>query len=383
MKARCIPAFLRGLTVLCALAAAAHAQNVTTDPVGAITITLKGSSDTIVSLPFHRPVALETQVQALSGNTITINATSANIGANQFVNGATFNSTTVTDTYYVQFMTGNREGMYYTITANDQSNITVNPNKDTLSGNVGVGDTFRIIPYWTLNTLFPNGQGINGSPSPAPSQRNSELLFPPNNTPGTNLVASDIYYYYNGTSGSGAGWRLAGGNFTIVENNAVVYPDSFFVARNLIPGDTSLTVVGNVPMSAYTTPISTLSANMDQDIFVGINAPVPVTLGQTNLFQSGVFAGTSNPSPSQRQDQLLVYDSTATGINNVPAKIYYYYTGTGGGGPGWRLAGDTSFTNIYDNVAILQPGQGYIIRKKGTTIPQTFLWSFVPSYLTP
>ncbi len=383
MNARRFVATLRYLAATCALATALHAQNVTTDPVGAITITLKGSGDTIVSLPFHRPVALETQVLGVSGNTISINATLANIGANQFVHGATFNSTTVTDTYYLQFLSGNREGMYYTVTANDQSSFTVNPNGDTLSGNIAVNDTFRIIPYWTLNTLFPNGQGVNGTSSVSPSQRNSELLFPPNNTPGSNLVASVIYYYYNGTAGGGAGWRLAGDvNFTI-QNNAIVYPDSFFVVRNLIPGNTSLTIVGNVPMSAYSTPISTLQANTDQDIFVGINAPVPVTLAQTNLFQSGVFLGTSSLSPSQRQDTLLVYNSTLTGFNNVPAQIYYYYTGPAGGGPGWRLAGDTSFTNIYDNVAIMQPGQGYIIRKKATAQPQSFIWSFVPSYLSP
>src|ERR1700690_656567 len=40
------------LTALFALAGSARAQNVTTDPVGAITLTLKGGSDTFVSLPF-------------------------------------------------------------------------------------------------------------------------------------------------------------------------------------------------------------------------------------------------------------------------------------------------------------------------------------------
>ena len=106
-----------------------EAQTVATDPVGAITLTLKGGSDTHVSLPFHRPVALETQAQSISGNvtaaTITVSA-SANLTASQFV----YVAGSQTNTYYLQFTSGSRNGMYYTVTTNDGSTITVDPNGD-------------------------------------------------------------------------------------------------------------------------------------------------------------------------------------------------------------------------------------------------------------
>ncbi len=360
------------------LAASAQAQSVTTDPVGAITLTLKGSSDTLVSLPFQRPTALETQVSSISGNVISI-AASANVTGNQFV----YSSGNQTNTYYLQFTTGNRKGMFYTVTANTPTNITVDPNGDAgLSGNVGTGDTFRVIPYWTLNTIFPAGQGINGSPGPAANQRNSSILFLPNNTPGINLVPAAIFYYYNGTSGGGAGWRQVGATFSTIQNDTIVYPDSYFVVRNSIAGDTTLTLVGAVPMAAYSTPISTLANNQAQDIFIGVSAPVPVTLGASNLVSSGAFLPSSSPAANQRNDQLLVFNTGVAGFNRQPSGIYYYYNGTAGGGAGWRLAGDV-FTNIYDNTTIFQPGQAYILRKKATATPQTVIWSFTPSYLLP
>ena len=386
-------AVLGCLAVMGVAASVARAQNVTTDPVGAITITLKGSSDTNVSLPFHRPVALETQVQSMTGNVISISA-SANITASQFV----YVKNSQPNTYYVQFTTGGRAGMYYTVTANDQTSITIDNNGDSnLSNVVGSGNTFRVIPYWTLNTLFPSGQGINQSSSPSANQRNSSILFMPNNVPGVasttsgiNLVSAVSFYYYNGSAGTppnnGPGWRKASDNTFAILNDTIIYPDTFFTVHNAIPGDTTLTVVGAVPMSAYTTPITVLAANKPQDIFVGINAPVPVSLSASNLSTSGAFLASSSPAANQRNDTLLVFNTGLTGFNHVPANTYYYYSGAAGtppnNGPGWRLAGDNSFT-IQDNLVFFQPGQAYIIRKKAVSSPQTFIWSFTPSYLGP
>jgi len=368
----------RSLFLLVALAGWAQAQTVATDPVGAITLTLKGNSDTFISLPFNRPVALETTVQNVSGNTINI-AGSANLTPGQFVYAAG----TQSNTYYVQFTSGARAGMYYTVTANGASSITIDPNGDAgFSGNVSTSDGFRVIPYWTLNTLFPSGQGINGSPSFGLGSRNTQLLFPDNSTPGINRSPSSSYFYYNGTANGGAGWRQASALVTTLFNDTILYPDNFFIVRNNIAGDTSLVLVGAVPMSPLATPIATSGNNVDQDIFIGLPVPANVTLVGSNLFQSGTFTGSSSFSLPARQDQLLVFDDTSALQNRSPSTIYFYYTGSSNGGPGWRKASDL-VTNIVDTAAIFVPGKGYILRKKGTATPQTSIWTFTPSYLTP
>jgi len=366
-----IVTFLAGLSWL----GNAQAQTVATDPVGAISLTFKGSSDTFVSLPFHRPVALETQVQSISGNVVTVSA-AANLTASQFAPAVDGQPTN-----YLQFTTGNRQGMFYTITSNDGTTITLDPNGDVgLSGNVSSGDTFQVIPYWTLNTLFPNGQGVNGSPGTSPSSRNSVILFPDNVTPGINLSAASSYYYFNGTTNGGVGWRKVGGSVQTITNDFVLYPDNCYIVRNSIPGDTQSVLVGAVPMTTFATPLSTRGNNTSQDIFIGFAIPSTTTLAGSNLVGSGAFVGSPSTSPSLRNDQLLVFDNTTPTINRSAFATYYYYNGTNNGGPGWRqVSGNVSV--IHDSDPIFQPGNGFIIRKKATPTPQPLIWTAVPTYL--
>lgn len=343
----------------------AGAQTVTTDPVGAITLPLKGGSDTHISLPFQRPVALETQVSSISGNVITISA-SANITGNQFV----YVANTQTNTYYLQFTTGNRAGMYYTVTTNSPTTITVNPNGDAgLAGNVGTGDTFRVIPYWTLSTLFPNGQGLYATTTLTPK---SSILLPPGNTPGINLSAAAIYYYYTGTGGPG--W-LKSGDTSGFHPDVILPPDSLFIVRHPpSTADTQLVLVGNVPMSAQAVILNNLQANTPQDNALALPVPISVTLAGSGL--SSVMTSTTTLTP---KDELLVFDPSVSAQNKAATAIYFYYTGTGG--PGWLKVGDTS--GFHNNDVIFQPGYGYILRRVAQSSPGSNVWTFVPPYLNP
>jgi uncharacterized protein (TIGR02597 family) len=345
-----------------------EAQTVATYPVGAITLTLKGGSDTHVSLPFHRPVALETQAQSISGNvtaaTITVSA-SANLTASQFV----YVAGSQTNTYYLQFTSGSRNGMYYTVTTNDGSTITVDPNGDAgLVANVNSGDTFRVIPYWTLNTLFPSGQGLYTSPSLTPQ---SSILIPPGKTAGINLSAAGIYYYYTGTGGPA--W-LKLGDFNLYPD-VTLPPDAFFIVRHPVSvADTQLLLVGNVPMSSQSIIVNNLAPNTPQDNSVALPVPIPVTLAASGL--SSVLA----PSPSLTPtDELLVFDPTVVAQNKSATAIYYYYTGPGG--PLWLLQGDQTFS-AQDNQPVFQPGYGYLLRRAPQATASSSVWTFTPPYLS-
>jgi len=347
------------------------AQNiVSTDPVGAVVLNFQGSSDTLVSLPLHQPVALEATVSGVTGNVVDLDLSGATLTANQYVYQGSG-----TSTYYAQFITGNREGYYYTVTANDvNGNISLNTASDAgFSANVAIGDSVQIIPYWTLNTLFPDGNGTLPSSSFGASQRQSAVLFPDTTDSGTNLAFNGTYYYYNGTS---PGWRQSGVPGTIV-NDLIVAPNTAFLVRLNEATNTTTTLVGSVPMSGFATPLSTLAPNTQQDIVLGVAVPSNVTLAQSNL--TAVFTPSTSFGAAQRKDQLLVYSNSSSGQNKAFTNTYYYYDGTGGPA-GWRLSGDTA--DIQDNTAVFQPGNGYMIRKTATALPTTVIWTFVPPYLT-
>jgi uncharacterized protein (TIGR02597 family) len=359
---------------LLAVPGALCAQNiVSTDPVGAVILNFQGSSDTLVSLPLHQPVALEATVSGVTGNVVGLDLSGSTLTANQYVYQGSD-----TSTYYAQFITGNREGYYYTVTANDvNGNFSLNTTTDaSFSGNVNIGDSVQIIPYWTLNTLFANGNGTLPSSSFGASLRQSEVLFPDTTDSGTNLAFNGIYYYYNGTLSGGAGWRQSGVTGTIV-NDLIVPPNTAFLVRLNEATNTTTTLVGSVPMSGFATPLSTLSPNTQQDIVLGVAVPSNVTLAQSNL--TAVFTPSTSFGAALRKDQLFVYNNAASGQNKAFTTIYYYYDGTGGTA-GWRLSGDTS--DIQDNTTVFQPGNGYMIRKTATALPTTVIWTFVPPYLT-
>jgi uncharacterized protein (TIGR02597 family) len=276
---------------------------------------------------------------------------------------------TQSNTYYVQFTSGNRSGWYYSVTANTPTTITVNPNGDTgLAGNVNTGDTFRVIPYWTLNTLFPNGQGTYPSTTGTPQ---SEILVFPTTTAGINLSAASIYFYYNGT-GFPVGWYSTLGAGAA---DVTLPPDSSFIVRHpASTADTQLTLVGNVPMSTQAIVVNNLQANTPQDNVIALPVPVSVTLGNSTL--ASVMTPSTTGSPAGA-DELLVFDPTVVGQNKSASAIYFYYTGPGG--PGWAK---TDGTFPVDSSVIFQPGYGYILRRAAQSTPTSTAWTFTPPYLS-
>ncbi len=374
-------ALLGGLAASVALTTALRAQTVTTDPVGAVTLTLKGGSDTHVSLPFHRPVALETQVSSnasISSNIIGVSA-SANLTANQFI----YSSPSQTNTYYLQFTSGNRAGMYYTVTANDASTITINPNGDAgLSGNVANGDTFRVIPFWTLNTLFPSGQGLHTGQN-FNLNTQSVIITIPGNVSGINLSAAAEYFYYAGSNFNGPGWRQQTNPSTpptTIVPDVIFPPDTLFIVRHpLSSADTQLVLVGNVPMSAQSVIINALAANTPQDNAVSLPVPVSVTLAQSGLSNVLTQSTTFNPS-----DLILQFDPNTIAQNKSATAEYFYYTDPANhfNGPGWRLVGDPNGPGtIHDTDVLASPGQAFVIRLGSRANPGSLVWTFTPSYL--
>jgi uncharacterized protein (TIGR02597 family) len=304
---------------------------------GFVRLSLLGSSDNIVSIPFGRAPAIAVLVSSVSGNIITAGG-SPGWTANQFV----YASGTQSNTYFVRFTSGAAAGKVYTITANAADALTVNLGSDSLAA-VAANDSFSIEAYWTLGTVFPNGTGVNVSPTTG--NRNTEILIPDLTSTGINLSASKIYFFNSGI------WKQVGQGSTS-HNDDVLEPHVYFVVRHNVATNTTLTSVGRV----ISTPIAaTLAAQIgsQQDNYVGLQRPEPVSLSGSGLIQSGAFI--ASPLPGTRTDELLTFDNTVVARNKSSDASYYYWQGA------WRQVGGG--TNDFGSALIFQPGTGVIIRK--------------------
>lgn len=325
------------------------------DPVGALRLKFLGNSDTVVSLPLQRPALAESAVASRSGNDLTLTDAAPSLPAG----GA-----------YLLVMSGVLEGATLPITAAAGHTVTVDATGVALSS-IAAADLVAIAPFWTLDTLFPAGTGVLATTNPL--QRKTELLLFDDSVAGKNLSASATYFYYSGAALVGPGWYRVGDTQHLAGATRLA-PRGWFIVRHNAATDTFLTLAGGVQLAGWRVPLFTRAAATDQDNYVALPVPTPVSLGASGL--ATVFRATTNPL--QRGDELLVFDNAVAAKNKSAAATYYFYSGTGLAGSGWYRVGDT--TNKMDALA-LRPGEGAIVRRKSTTTPDTRDWTGLPGYL--
>ncbi|MDB6059407.1 MAG: repeat containing protein [Verrucomicrobiales bacterium] len=319
---------------------------------GFLRLTLLGNSDNIVSIPFGRAPAISLLVGSTSGNVITASS-SPGWTANQFV----YSSGTQSNNYFVRFTSGGAVGRIYPITANGANTLTVNLGTDSLAA-VAQNDSFAIEAYWTLNTVFPNGAGVNVSPTVG--NRNTEVLIPDLATSGINLSASKIYFFNAGI------WKQVGQGGAS-HNDDILQPNAFLIVRHNVATNTVLTTVGRVISSPITMTVVAQSSVL-QDNCIGLQRPVPVSLNDSGLISSGAF--NASPVPGSRTDELLTFDNSVVARNKSSSASYYYWSGA------WRQVGAGS-ADVGAN-QIFQPGNGVIIRKGTNNVSS--VWTNTPTW---
>ncbi len=353
------------LLALLALPLAVHAVLPSSDPVGLFNLRLRGNSDTLVSLPLHRPPLVDAAIQVRTGNQLEL---SDNVPALP-AEGA-----------YILVMSGALEGAILPATSLSGRTLTINTGAYDLAtlqteaaNGVSQGDLVSVIPYWTLDTVFPAGTGINISTSA--STRNTEVLLYDHTVAGINLSPSATFFYFVGNSTKPAGWYKVGDTSSL-KGNQPLAPASHFVVRHKIATSTSLALAGCVQMAGYRIPLAQRSTTVDQDNLVGLPIATAVTLGTSGLITSGAFAASA--SASERNDELMVFDNTVVGQNKSASAVYFYFSGNEHKPAGWYQVGATA--SAVDSVA-LKPAEGYVIRKRKTAVAHTDLWNGLPAYL--
>jgi uncharacterized protein (TIGR02597 family) len=314
-------------------------------------LTCLGLSDTIVSAPLARLPEYEgrgTGLDVIAGSSgkIAFSGTPFTAGQFKYVAGVQPN------TYYAFVASGSKEGDYFTITDNDTNSVQVDLNGDTLAG-ITAGTTVKIVPFWTLATLFPNGQGVTPTSGFTPA---TQILLPDTASAGNNLTAAGIYTY----SAASGTWSQFGSEGPA--NDTILYPDNYFTVRNNAPAMTTIVVNGAVVVNKQLTALTTNAATK-QDNFVAVMRPTPMSLNESGLIASGAFRASSGFTTS---DQLFVFDNTVAQLNKAAAASYTYSNGA------WRRFGVTGDAGAD---IVFTPGAGVIIRKARNSSGATSVWT--------
>lgn len=357
------------------LTSTASAIDVYTEPVGFTKVSAPPNADTVTSVPFTRMPEYQTSVGSVSGSIITA-TNSPGWAVGKWVFPATSAvDNTVSNTYYVVMTSGAKNGAYYTITNStaNQLDVQLIAGLDDLSGIVA-GDKFKIIPYWTLGTVWPQGQGVVVSAATGLGSRRTQVLFPPMNGIGINLAPTATFFCL-GPSGSPTNWVNASGFAD--SSSQIILPDQYIIVRqpSTVSVTTTNTTLGQVALQNFRTALYGLNGGQ-QDSFVALPRPSAYSLydlGFTNNNNGNGFLASVGTSLGQRRDTVLVYAYPPTAQNAAPIATYYLL----GSSSQWRSSTDSA-TDVSTNI-LFQPGQGFIVRKSTTNVTST-IWSQPPNY---
>lgn len=335
----------------------------TTTPVGYVSLTVPANSDSTVGQPLHRSPQFAA-TGTVSGNAVTV---SGGMVASQFV----YAPPTQNNAYYLLIKSaGAFNGRYFEVTANTTTQITL----DTDIQAAGAPSTisFEVIPYHTLNTLFPNGQGVGVA---------TDILEPTglvqfrNNNVGVNRGIGSNFFYYQGTEEQGSGWYNNDDLSLGLQNNATIDPYIAVRVRNLEATTKTVVITGTVPTYTVQTPITT--AAVANDNYLSVQYPVDVSLSESGLVGSGVVSATDILEPV---DLVMVFNDDASGFNKPLVSFYFHYTGTDEQGTGW-YNNDNLALGLQNNTKVFKAGRTFVIRKgvgtpgttnSASTIPYSF-----------
>lgn len=346
------------LILAAALPLAASAATFTGDPVGYSTTTATDGADTLLGTPLYQATQLEDTISSIAAGVITATAD---------LTGADY----ATEAHFALVTSGTDAGQFYTITANTATTITLDLNGAT---GPAAADTYKVVPYWTLDTLFPAGAGVGASANPyAPS---SVVFTNDLGATGVNLATSASYMYIDQATSdsnflSGAGWYDATNPFGGLVGGTALSPETYVVIRNLSGADNDVVVSGEVPTDVVGTPVGRIGASAQDNKLVN-PYPAAMTLNQSGLAAQGVVDPSSNPyAPG---DQVFVFGAT-TSTNPASSAAYMYIDQATSdsnflSGAGWYDA-TNPFGGLVGDTVSIPAGAAFIVRKEngaaGTT----------------
>jgi len=307
------------LAILVAAVMAGNAQTVTSDIVGYVQQTLAAGSDTIFAPQVQRPVEYKGTVSSVTSS--GDNATLVCLGASFSPNGFQYVSTTQPKSYFALVTAGTLKGTTFRVISNGTGDLVVACDGLTVaSADI---TAIEVRPYWTLNTLFPSAHsGISFTPSTGTTTvaRRTQLVVPNFLAKGINR-APGILYFYNPSL---ADWVSTAAS-SVKAGDTIIEPGQYLIHRNTggTPVNLNGTVVGALLTESDSIYLATSSSAANDNPMALPRASDYLLSGIG--FNDSNFLQSTGKTTVTRRDQILVYNTTGTGINRAPAKIYFKF----------------------------------------------------------
>lgn len=355
---------LLAATAACGMA---FGQTAYTTPVGYVSINVPANSDTTITPPLEQATLLAAASTSVSSNVV---------GASSLTAGAF-----VSPQCYLQVTSGSLVGQRFPITANTTSAITVqvpvtSPVSTLQSLGFASGNTFKVIPFWTLNTLFPSGAGVgttNDVTNPT-----SFVLSSNNAGSGINRSSAKLYFYCTGDIGNSlpAGWYDNDDVFAGPLPDVRLDLSRMYSIRSSSNVAQSVVVNGQVPNSQAVIPVAVTTGF--NDVYLGAPFPIDLSLEDSGL-QSALQASTDVTNPVET---LFVFNDNGTGINKAASKLYFYCSGDVGNSlpAGWYDNDDVFAGPVPSTNKVIKAGRCLVIRKAPFGSAGNVFWTATRPY---
>jgi uncharacterized protein (TIGR02597 family) len=316
------------------------AQTATTDPVGYVNLSVGANADLKVGVPMAQSPAYTGVVDTVINGVVTVSSTVPDV---------------TTAAHYLWVSSGALNGQWFVITGYTASSLTVA--EDLANAGLVATDSFRVVPFWTLGSLFPNGGGLPTTDNP--SIVNSFIFLNDVTATGTNLSASGgTYFPFD--NGSFSGWLDASNPSAFVDDDIIISPASYVTLRNVTESAETVTITGNVPVYTVSNQIVSRAAGA-QDNQVFLPYPADTLIGNLGLVAAGAISSTDNPNVVE--DFLLVYSQGAAGLNPSATAAYFHFDN--GSVSGWLDASNPSA--FVDDSVTIPASSALIIRRAASS----------------
>ena len=331
----------------------AHGAELQSPPMGVFHQHAAATADFVFGLPIHRAPVWVGATDSVSDNEVTISTT---LIPGEWVTGS--------DRHYVWITSGKLTGYRFTATANSRHTVTLEPHAGETVAVQGLqaGDTLQVIPFWTLNTLFPEGKGIQPS-SDFDSPGSTVRLHHPESI-GTDITPSIAYFYYNGNQRS-VGWYEVG-HPEDLQNDVLLLPETYITFRNTSSIPQTISLSGYAPNSPFGISVSRTAEGRPQDNLVVNPYPVEMSLQSLGLPENELIA--PSPDVTQPRDTVRLFGSRRS-YDLVPSDAYLLHDGSQGP-PGWYNI--NRIGELQDQVSI-PPGGAMIVRKHSGPVARS-MW---------
>jgi len=327
-----------------AVASIVNAVTVSTDPVGFITLTIKGTDNSdglsAVSVPMLSASLHSGVVYAVNAKTITDNNASWATGdyATPDPNG--------NPSHYIEITNhtdATKVGLVYEITASDGGNKTLTLADDAT---VLAGASYTVRKCRTLGDIFgdTNAAGLTQG-----SSSSADILYKVG-VDGTGNLAWQIYFYQEAPIFAGGnGWRQLGKSGSADMKDVGVFPDEGLIIKRRSGPDLSVTLTGSVKTSNSLTALKT-GFNL-----VSLSYPVDISLENLGLYNAdGSLLTAGSTSTADR-----IYYVNDAGQFDI---FYYQQAPIFAGGNGWRKLGASASADQKDSV--IPAGRSIVVLRR-------------------